>query len=139
LELLLQHVQMAKSSFHYCQYRNGLSDKYQEAKLAIKRIFHAHKGRLGYRRITALLKHEGFTLNHKTVLSLMHKLGLKCLIRIKKYRSYKGEVGKVVANVLARNFKAGAPNQKWATDMTEFKVAGSCIYRQLLIYLIERL
>ena len=138
MEFLLQHVQMAKSSSHYCQYRNGLSDKYQEAKHAIKRIFHAHKGRLGYRRITELLKQEGFTINHKTVLNLMHKLGLKCLIRIKKYRSYKGEVGKVVANVLARNFKAEAPNQKWATDMTEFKVAGKKLYLSPIIDLFNR-
>ena len=138
MEVLLQHAQMAKSSFHYCQYRNRLSDKYQEAKHAIKRLFHAHKGRLGYRRITELLKQAGFTINHKTVLKLMHKLGLKCLIRIKKYRSYKGEVGKVVANVLARNFKAEAPNQKWATDMTEFKVAGKKLYLSPIIDLFNR-
>lgn len=135
---MLQHGQMAKSSFHYYQHRLSLADKYLEVKVAINRIFHAHKGRLGYRRITELLKQLGFTINHKTVLNLMHKLGLKCLIRLKKYRSYKGEMGAAFENVLARNFKAKAPNQKWATDMTEFKVAGRKLYLSPIIDLFNR-
>jgi putative transposase len=138
LELLLQHGQMAKSSFHYYQHRASLTDKYLDVKAAIKRIFHAHKGRLGYRRITELLKQSNLVINHKTVLNLMHKLGLKCLIRLKKYRSYKGEVGTVVANVLARDFNAQAPNQKWATDITEFKVAGKKLHLSPIIDLFNR-
>ncbi len=129
---------MAKSSFHYYLFSNSLADKYLEVKTAIKRIFHAHKGRLGYRRITELLKQSNLIINHKTVLNLMHKLGLKCMIRPKKYRSYKGEVGKAIENVLARDFKAQAPNQKWATDMTEFKVAGKKLYLSPIIDLFNR-
>ena len=86
----------------------------------IKQIYHRHKGRLGYRRITLLLKEKGILINHKTVLRLMKILGLKSIIRVKKYKSYKGEQGKIAPNVLQRNFKSDAPNQKWATDVTEF-------------------
>jgi transposase InsO family protein len=50
---------------------------------------------LGYRRITLLLKEKGILINHKTVLRLMKILGLKSIIRVKKYKSYKGEQGKL--------------------------------------------
>lgn len=50
------------------------------------------------------------------------------MIRIKKYRSYKGEVGKIAPNLIQRNFKADAPNQKWTTDVTEFSLFGTKLY-----------
>ena len=39
----------------------------------------------------------------------------------KKYKSYKGEVGKICDNLLNREFETKEPNQKWVTDVTEFK------------------
>ena len=54
--------------------------------------------------------------------------GLKCEIRRKKYRSYKGEIGKVADNILNRNFKADNPLQKLVTDVTEFKVKDQKVY-----------
>ena len=53
-------------------------------------IFHAHKGRYGYRRVACVLRKEGHRLNHKTVRKLMTALQLKSPVRSKKYRSYKG-------------------------------------------------
>ncbi len=35
----------------------------------------------------------------------MDELGLKCLVRMKKYRSYKGEVGTIAPNLLERDFQ----------------------------------
>ena len=58
----------------------------------------------------------------------MKVLGLKCLVRIKKYRSYKGETGKIAPNIIERDFNATEPNQKWATDITEFSLFGSKMY-----------
>ena len=66
-------------------------------KSLIKEIFHTHKGRYGYRRITLELRNRGSRINHKTVLRLMNELGLKSLVRMKKYRSYKGKIGKIAA------------------------------------------
>lgn len=43
----------------------------------------------------------------------MKTLGLKCMVRMKKYKSYKGTVGKIADNILNRNFSAEAPNEKW--------------------------
>ena len=94
----------------------------------IKEIFHGHKGRYGYRRVTGALKNQGQHLNQKTVQRLMAELDLKSLVRPKKYKSYKGEVGRTAPNRLKRRFKAKRPNQKWVTDVTEFKVANRKLY-----------
>ena len=82
------------------------TDKYESEKELIKQLFHHHKGRYGYRRITELVRRAGFVLNHKTVKRLMDELGLKSCVRPKKYHSYKGNEGKAFPNILQRNFKA---------------------------------
>jgi putative transposase len=64
----------------------------------------------------------------KLVMKLMAEEHLTCLLRKKKYRSYHGEVGKIAPNLLRRNFKAAQPNQKWSTDITEFKLFGRKLY-----------
>jgi putative transposase len=128
---------MVRSTYYYYEKKGLLTDKYQEIKELIKQIYSHHKGRLGYRRITLLIKQKGIIINHKTVLRLMRILGLKSLIRIKKYKSYKGEQGKIAPNILQRNFKAIKPNQKWATDVTEFNVSGNKLYLSPIIDLFN--
>jgi putative transposase len=103
-------------------------DKYSKTKEMIKEIYHSHKRRYGYRRITIELRKRGFRINHKAVLRLMNELSLKATVRAKKYRSYKGKVGKVAPNILERNFTASKPNEKWVTDITEFQMCGEKLY-----------
>ena len=78
--------------------------------------------------MTHALQQLGEQINHKTVFRLMVELGMTSLVKIKKYVSYKGNVGKAAPNLLKRRFKARRPNQKWVTDVTEFKVAGRKLY-----------
>ncbi|TGT33219.1 IS3 family transposase, partial [Mesorhizobium sp. M4B.F.Ca.ET.169.01.1.1] len=54
--------------------------------------------------------------------------GLKSLVRPKKYRSYRGEVGRTAPDLLQRKFNAERANRKWVTDVTEFSVAGDKLY-----------
>ncbi|OOG18129.1 integrase [Sphingobacterium sp. CZ-UAM] len=119
---------MARSVFYYHLKRLNNRDKYKNEKEEIIRIYHLHKGRYGYRRVTAEMKNLGYHINHKTVQRLMGTLNLKCNIRKVRYRSYKGEVGRIAPNVLERNFKASLPNQKWATDVTQVNIKGEKIY-----------
>ena len=94
----------------------------------IQAIYHEHKGRYGYRRIRDELRNLGHQVNHKKVQRLMNELGLKSIVRMKKYRSYKGKIGRVAPNILDRNFQAEKPNEKWVTDITEFKLFGEKLY-----------
>ncbi|MDF2923987.1 MAG: Integrase catalytic region [Paenibacillaceae bacterium] len=108
-------------------------DKYAEVKQDILRIFRdENKCRRGYRAVTLELRRTRH-INHKTVQRLMKELGLFCMVRAKKYRSYKGEVGKVAPNLLNRDFTAKRPNEKWATDITEFSLFGKKLYLSTII------
>ena len=124
LDLLLTIAQPPRATFYYHLERMRVPDKYREAKSEIVAIYYENKERYGYRRITAELHNREFSINHKTVQRLMKELGLVCRVRIKKYRSYKGEVWKIAPNLLNRNFYAEKPNQKWVTDVTEFSLFG---------------
>ena len=105
-------------------------NKDKDLKAEIQSIFDEHKGRYGYRRITLELRNRGYIVNHKKVLRLMNIMGLKGIQRNRKrkYNSYKGAVGKVAKNLLHRDFKAEKPNEKWVTDITEFKVGEQKLY-----------
>lgn len=119
---------MAKSTYHYYCQKAKVPDKYQEERKLIRKIFEDNKGRYGYRRITYEMRKNGYLINHKTVQKLMNQCGLKCMVRKKKYRSYKGTIGKIAPNILQRDFSTVALNQKWATDISEFNLFGQKIY-----------
>ena len=125
---LLKAAQLPRSTFYYQQKILRQDDKHEQLKKIIKVVFERHKGRYGYRRITAVIRQLGSHVNHKTVQRLMGVLGLKSLVRPKRYRSFKGEVGRAAPNELQRRFAADAANKKWVTDVTEFNVAGEKLY-----------
>ncbi len=125
---MLRAAKLSRSTFYYHLKAQGAVDQYVALKARICAVYTRHRGRYGYRRITAALRQAGQCVNHKTVQKLMGSLGLKSLVRPKKYRSYRGEVGRAAPNVLARQFEADRPNQKWVTDVTEFKVHDQKLY-----------
>lgn len=129
LNALLKAKGMARSVFYYhlARIRKGY-DKYGSISTEIRNIFHEHRGRYGYRRITAELHNRGCHINHKTVQRLMKSMGLRCKIRKVKYRSYKGDVGRIAPNILDRDFKASGPCQKWATDVTQVRIKDEKCY-----------
>ena len=136
---LLKLAEMARSTFYYYlkKYKSN-HDKYHKIKKEIFNIFNENKGRYGYRRITLELKNRGFNINHKTVSKLMNILGIKSIQRPKRrYNSYQGNIGKIANNLLKRDFKADKPNQKWVTDVTEFKVHDRKLYLSPIIDLFN--
>lgn len=129
---------MARSTFYYHLRRTKEPDKYAVCKAEIMRIYHEHKGRYGYRRITTEMKKRNFVINHKTVMRLMALCGIKSQVRLRKYRSYRGKEGIVAPNLLGRDFTADKPNRKWVTDVTEFSVFGRKLYLSPLMDLYNR-
>ena len=107
-------------------------------KNEINRIFHKNKGRYGYRRITLVLNRNGIAINHKTVSKLMKQMNISCKIRAKKYKSYRGDVGKIAPNIVNRDFTATRANQKWVTDITEFSLHGKKVYLSPVLDLYNR-
>jgi len=121
-------AEISRSTYYYHKKQQYAEDKYALVKKHILTIYNKHQGRYGYRRITAELNRQGVPMNHKTVYRLMKELHLTCAVRLKKYRSYKGTVGRIAPDLLQRDFHSDKPNQKWVTDVTEIRIHGHKIY-----------
>jgi putative transposase len=119
---------MPRATFYYHLQGQQKPDKYEAVREQINDIFTSNKGRYGYRRVTLELHNRSIAINHKTVERLMRENGIKCQVRLKKYRSYRGQEGRIAPNILERDFNADAPNRKWVTDVTEFALFGQKRY-----------
>lgn len=70
-----------------------------------------------------MLRHEGVRLSEKVVRRLMMEEQLVVSRnRRRRYSSYCGEIEPAPDNLIARDFKAEQPHQKWLTDITEFRL-----------------
>jgi len=128
VKALVAFAEIPRSTYYDVVKKMNRPDPDRELHVEIQSIYNEHEGRYGYRRIRDELMNRGRRVNHKKVQRIMNALGLKCIVRMKKYKSYRGIVGKIAPNILNRNFTAETPNQKWVTDITEFKLLGEKLY-----------
>jgi putative transposase len=104
----------------YYKYRNTTDKDYYDY-LEIKKVFEEGREMYGYRRLKeALLLKYGWVINHKKILRIMKKYGLKVRYKdiFKKNYMKKSIELNVRPNLLQRNFNATRPNEKWSTDIT---------------------
>lgn len=88
----------------------------------IKELYEEQNGILGYRQMTITINRTyNVRYNHKRIYRLMNILHLKSVCRRKRYSYIKSTPEVVAENVLNRDFHADKPNEKWLTDVTEFK------------------
>lgn len=81
---------------------------------------------LGYRRMTDWINHFNHTnYSRNRIHRIMKKLGIHSVIRRKKSKYKKSSPDATAENKLKRDFNSTAPNEKWATDVTEFKIPGT--------------
>lgn len=129
---LCKALGVSRSGYYkYSSTRNKNRDKVMKERIGT--IYKQRKGIYGYRRIQAeLLRQFGCRVNHKKVLRIMQSLGLKAIIRRKRtyvttYQAKKSD-GRVADNLLKRDFAAQQPNQKWVTDVTQYRIGEERIY-----------
>ena len=71
LPLLLQKLQLSKSSYYYQEQSLKKEDKYTLLRVRVIELFTENKGRYGYRRIHALLKRENIIVSEKVIRRIM--------------------------------------------------------------------
>lgn len=137
LSRVANYMQISRSTYYY---NSNKPKKCTRPELwdDVRKIFERAPNGCGHRQIAMTLRAEkNVKIADKTVLKMMHEMGIKCLIRrqskYKKYCSYRPNAGKTAENILNRNFKAARPWQKLGTDVTEFKVAGRKAYLALIV------
>ncbi|MDO3682101.1 IS3 family transposase [Paenibacillus ehimensis] len=120
-------------SAYYRYMQRKAQDPDREVIEQIQTIYDQYRSIYGYRRIQVELKRQyGVKVNHKKVLRLMQEIGIRSIIRAKRpyFNTYQiaQSDGRVTANLLERNFTADKPNQKWVTDVTQFRVGEQRLY-----------
>ncbi len=100
----------------------------------IKQHYEETNGILGYRQMTITINREhNVHYNKKRIYRLMQLIHLKSVTQIKK-KKYIPSVPEITAeNVLNRDFHADAPNEKWLTDVTEFKYYDGSVVKKLYL------
>ena len=107
----------------YWQKRFDRADSDAELRKMIQGIRETHKD-YGYRRICGELRKQGMEINKKRVQRIIQKYDMQVMSYTRKSRSfstYKGVVGRIAPNRVARRFNTNVPHQKITTDTTEFK------------------
>ena len=100
----------------------------------IKALYIEENGILGYRQMTiAINRIHHTTYNVKRIRRLMRALHLQSVCRKKRY-NYTPSTPEITAeNILNREFYADKPNEKWLTDVTEFKWYEGAVIHKLYL------
>ncbi|UQS86167.1 IS3 family transposase (plasmid) [Nicoliella spurrieriana] len=120
---MLKTIKIPRSTYYYLKSKIGKPDKHSKITKVIGDIKRANKS-YGYRRVCLELANHGYQVNHKLVLKIMksnHWLSTAYSRKLRKYNSYKGQVGKISKNLINRKFKTDRPYQKLTTDISEFR------------------
>lgn len=105
----------------------------------IIKLYEEVKGIYGYRRITLNInKILNSNFNYKRIYRLMKSVKLTAVIRRKKKRYIHSTPQITAENILNRNFTAENSNEKWLTDVTEFKLCnGTKAYLSAILDLAD--
>ena len=143
IEWMCKQLEMSRAAYYKWLHRDPPEQELENMKLAelIKDYDERFSHILGYRRMTSWINHFNHTNYSKNrVHRVMKKCGIHSVIRRKKkkYNSSTPEI--ITENKLSRDFYATAPNQKWVTDVTEFKIPGEKkkLYLSAILDLYDR-
>lgn len=125
---MCRQFKITRAAYYKWLHREIPHAELENRKLAalIKTYDEIFKHTMGYRRMTVWLNsicHTRFSKNR--IYRIMAKLRITSAIRRKKRKYVPNRADEAAENILSRDFYAAAPNQKWVTDITEFKVPGT--------------
>ncbi|WP_366853254.1 IS3 family transposase [Phenylobacterium sp.] len=105
---------------------------------AIQRLAISHRD-YGYRRITALLKREGWAANHKRVARILREDNLLCLRKpVFRPATTDARHGWRVWPKLARHMAPMAVNQLWVADITYVRLGEAFVYLAVILDAFSR-
>ena len=125
MQRLCEYLHLSRSAYYrWLKNPVSFSEKYnEEISEKIKGIHEKHPD-MGYRRIRDELdKKHSITVNDKRVLRICRKERIQSTIKWnpKSCTKNSDDPAHIARNYLNRDFHADAPNEKWLTDVTEFK------------------
>ena len=134
---------MVSRSGYYAWKKRSPSRREQANRVLIEQIqaiFIHSRETYGALRIQAALRHQGVSCGHNRVARLMRKQGIVALSR-RKYHpmtTQRKEGAFTAPNLLAQDFSAEKPNQKWVGDITYIDTAEGWLYLAAVLDLFSR-
>ena len=131
MKAMCEFFGVSRAAYYAWEGKQEEADPDQERMEQIQAVYEASHKSYGYRRITIHLQRKlGLQINHKAVLRLMGKLGIRSQARKPKMYKKLEEIGTYhrYPNVLNRDFVATKSNQKWVTDVTYIRTAQGWAY-----------
>ena len=125
VQRLCKYLHLSRGAYYrWLKKPVSFSERYnEEISEKIKGIHDKHPD-MGYRRIRDELdKKHGITVNDKRVLRICRKEHVQSTIKWKPKSCTRSsdDPAHIARNYLNRDFQVDAPNEKWLTDVTEFK------------------
>ena len=125
MEEACELLQVARAAYYrWASGRKSARDVVNETIAEKIEKIHTESPDKGYRRINDDLRHDhDIHINDKRVLRICRKEDIKSTIKYSNYGCTRRAKNPqhIAENVLNREFHAKAPNEKWLTDVTEFK------------------
>ncbi len=112
----------------------------QKLLAAIRREHEASRRTYGSPRIHAALKRQGYAVGRKRIARLMQANGIvgKAPRRKRPLTTQRAAGGLVAPNLLAQDFTASQPNQKWLADITYIDTVEGWLYLAPVLDLFAR-
>jgi putative transposase len=126
---------VSRAAYYAWRSRSAEPDRDLTGMKLVEEAFVASRRTYGYRRIAIWIRQQkGAIINHKAVLRLMNKLGIRSQARKRNpYRLPKAQQNTHrYPHLLQRNFQAHRPNQKWCTDITYVRTQAGWAYLSVI-------
>jgi putative transposase len=134
-------LDVSRSGYYAAKTRPESTQSKQDRELMreIKRVHAQSKGVYGSPRVQAELVDEGFRVGRHKVARLMRLERLRgCPKRRYRITTQQDPRHRVAKNLLAQNFSATQPNQRWVADMTYISTNQGWLYLAVVIDLYSR-
>jgi putative transposase len=142
VEPICRVLQVAPSSYYAATTRPLPARKRRDGALqvAIRRVWDEHRQVYGADKVWAQLKREGTSVARCTVERLMRTLGLRGVVRGKTHvrTTVADEASPRPLDLVARQFRAPAPNRLWVADLTYVKTHGGWVYVAFVVDVCSR-
>ena len=138
IERMCQRTGVSRAGFYRSLQDQAAVEEEMEVRSAIQQIAVEHRGRYGYRRITAELRHRGMQVNHKRVSRMMRDDNLLAVQPRAFVVTTNGNHEFQVALNLAGRMKLSGTNQLWVADITYIRLQREFVYLAVILDAFSR-
>ena len=143
VEIMACVLQVSRSGYYYWRKNKERISAREQRRMdideSVSAAFTASKERYGAERIFVDLSKQEFPLDIKTIAKSLKRQGLVAkAARLFKVTTDSDHLEPIAENLLARDFSASKPNEKWVSDITYIQTTDGWLYLAMMIDLFSR-